>query len=356
MKQRFQTTNGRIATAQRICRSWMGATNIPTAGAGGGLLRARAKNGDAVTIRFDSEVLDAGRSFLLEIAKITSPDLAVATAEFHRLTEDLGYGSPTPVDRGPRHHVYGDDFFLVVARHTEFHRAPDLSPEAIKRYEPIVKRACRTFFARNTRLLMMHGYEISDLESYAWVWAHIFAHTSELMYVRRDGEPQEINDDDNRRLLTKHLKDQFFHMFTKLRDSSKTVLPDYGTAACASLTEGVVDVWQTPDEEVADQPIAPAYKRRANAQAMLKERLAGLPHEDMVAKLLEQCSNPNRDYATRREARRIVRTHIKGCELCAGIDLGSLSLGGHEIDEGGHEAVAGVHALGVEEGPVSAFH
>ncbi len=360
------------AQAVRVAHSWLRAVNVPATDSArpGCDIAVKCADGAvidvALVLSFEDELPDSAGLVVLA-GDMANPNLDVAFEALHVITEEAGYGRPVPVDRGPRIRVYGDDFFLVCARHTEFRRAPDMPSEKQKKYAPLVARACRSFFAKNAKLCAMHGYEVQDLTTYAWTWTNIFVHSYE---VRKETNAQG---DDNERLFTKYMKDQFFHLFKQMLDANKKLFPDPDTVHIALMGRTFdenhsVEKYSTdPREGIATQLDASgddrfsleepkevsADRRRRAAAKVLKENLARLPHDVMVQKLKETSENENRDYQTRREARRLLRVHAKGCAACENLTLPLLATqGAVEVGGRGKETEAGVDALGGEEGPL----
>lgn len=355
MNKRSFKPQARNAQAIRTLFSWARATGIGCRKS----LRAgcdavlRCADGSELEVALVMAVGEAPADILAVLAKeLASPKMDVALKAFHVLTEAAGHGSPTPVDRGVKPKVYGDDFFLIAARHTEFRRAPNLSAEQIATYTGVVQRGCRTFAARNGKLLALHGYEVQDLETFAWIWTHNFVHGSEV----------QTTGDDNQRLLTKALRDQFFFFFTKLQLAQRAQFPDPDTVHICLRgqifdenhdiekysSDPRLDAMPAGVQEDSDEA-AEARRRKAKAK-ILKQNLEALPHDTMIEKLKEQAESVQRDYSTRREARRLLLAHAKTCEMCAGMELGSLTTYSEEISRWGEKNRGAVNGYGGFEG------
>jgi hypothetical protein len=363
----------RNAGAVNVTRSWLNAVGIQA--------------DDSAEPGCDLVILNAAGE-LLHIAIVNSltdelpdiDDLLVVLAEeighyttskaveaFHVITEVAGYGRPIPVDRGvapSRKEIYGNDFFLQAARHREFRSAPDLPTTKRAEYAPIITRCSRAFFGKNARLCLAHSYQVDDLISYAWIWAHLYAHRYEVH------KPTHKNGDDNARLLTAFLKHRFLEFKTLLLKQGKNVLPDADVAQIAmfgrvfdendtierysvdprkTLEDGIQRAEEEDDTE--DEDVA-ARRRRAAAK-VLKANLAALPHEEMVARLKRIAESTVHAYPTRKEARRQLINHSKTCAMCTevGLSLKPLTGGreGEEVDVRRHENPASSDSSSVEE-------
>lgn len=340
------------AQAVRVAMSWLRAVDIPSEASAkpGCDIAMKAADGTTVDVAFvyglDGELPED--CIVIDAAEMSSPKRDVALVAFHILTESAGHGRPTPVDRGaePTKRIYGDDFFAAAARHTEFRLAPNLGNEKMKQYGSIVARQTRVFFSRNARLCSLHGYEVEDLMTYAWVWTHIFAHKFE----RQDLQTEK--GDDNERLLTKFLKDRFTEFYGHLRRVGKNTFPEADTFSTVMM--GRAEVVSEPSYDPRKDPTlafsgaetdkpapapeenaeAAARKRKAFANVLKKnlERLGEADHGLMVTRLLEESRNTQRDFQTRRVARQLLRKHAVNCPDCAELDLGSFSDDGEEVE------------------------
>lgn len=353
--------------AVRICHSYCQAASIPVRISNRPHcdLAVTAKDGTtldvAIVMSPQTDELADGPSITLLASDVASPKLEVALEAFHILTEEAGYGRPIPVDRGEKHKVYGNDMFLIVARHTEYQRAPDMSREKLARYMPVIQRACKRFMSMNAKLLRMHMYEMNDLISLSIVWTTIFAHSSEIL------SPTQEEHDDNERLLTKHLKSQFFHFYTKLLGENAKQFPDPDTVSIAlkghvldenhSIEKVAVDP-RTEGEPVVEEKVetqAAVARRRDAARIVLDRMLAALPHDEMLKKLRREYENTCRDDKTREYARQRLIDHAKECDACLGakfppVSQLSVRAGKNVVEERG-EGEARVYRLCFVEGP-----
>lgn len=355
------------ALAVNVTRSWLAAVNVPAtiSKAGGCDISVTASDGQKIEVAFvdslDGPLPDIDCLVVLA-AEAASYKKEVALAAFHVITEVAGYGRPIPVDRGtaPSHQqVYGKELFLAASRHTEFRMAPNISREVAAEFATTVMWACRSFFARNTKLCLMHGYQVEDLMTYAWVWTHIFAHR------HRIAKPTHKLGDDNQRLLTAYMKHRFGEFRLCLVKQGRSTLPSPDIAQIALMgrvfdaNESIERYSVDPRKENAiveddGKKVLSTRRRRKAAAAMLQANLAALPHDTMVARLKEAAESSLRDYGTKREARRQLLVHFKACAHCqeAGMSLQPLAGGkSEEINVRRKKAMAPVDgAGGMEDG------
>lgn len=248
-----------------------------------------------------------------------SPNLEEALQAFHVVTEHMGAGRPMPVDRGvppTKAEIYGKEAFLMLARHREFRRAPDLVGRQAALYLPIAKRFARGFVASNRKLCAAHGYEAGDIETYAIMWAHIFAHQGE----------HDVPEDQNVRLLWRYLRQRGSRLHRHLVEKGRETFPDAPEAHMALTGEvldatPVSDPWDDVDTKVdtvlTDVEVKPAEPAsRTSFLDRLLKKLAKMPHDDMVAALKNASTSPDRDYITQQRALRLLRDHAKQCKGC----------------------------------------
>lgn len=305
--------------AENVLRSWLRATDIDFREDLGGLVVAPGLRVEVV-VGLREELADNTLSIPPDI---NSPNLAEALETFHVITAASGHGHPVPVERGiapSQADVYGQDLFLVAARHREFRNSPDLQPAKLAEYKPVVARWARAFFRQNRELCLAHGYEVDDLLTFSWIWAHIYAHKSE----------RQTAGDDNRRLLTRYLQQRGSELHRYLKKKARDTFPDKQTAHF-SLT-GEVLVRDTAEEEpVPARNII--VRERKDAAAQLRQSLASMPHDRMVLALTDASTSLNRDYATQQMAVRLLREHGRDCTACRSLP----------IAERGQEYVGGAH-------------
>lgn len=357
------------ALALNVARSWLravGATVHDSSQSGCDLsveVRGGGRLEVAVVADLDGNLPD-GEVLILLADELGSYDKDTALDAFHIITELAGYGRPMPVDRGvapTKAEVYGKDIFLTASRHREFRAAPNLTKVKADEYKPIVLRACRNFFWRNTKLCLAHGYQVEDLSTFAWVWTHNFVHRYEIAH------PTHKDGDDNQRLLTKYLKNRFGELYDLMLRQGKRVLVEADVAQIALLgrvldSNEVIQKAPIEPEDIDSKPTkrrktprGPSIARRKKAASeVLKANLAALPHDVMVSRLTECAESLVRDYVTRREARRQLLMHFNSCALCQekGLSLRPLSgaTQGEEIGVRRDEDSAGVDTSSVEEG------
>lgn len=307
--------------AIQVALSWLEACRIPAKKMGKTVI-VIAKGGTPMTVLF-SEPVNGSNAISVDSADLASSNRQTAMATFWQITEATGHGTPKPVDRGAdlEKRIYGDDFFLSVVRHTEFRHAPNLSAEKMKKFEPIYSRSVRKFYQRNVQLCTVHGYQMSDLFTFALVWTHIFAHKH---YREDDGA-------NNERILAKYLKHRFAELWQHLVRQGRSQFPHPDTVHIALLGQVIdknhsrerysVDPRLKDEAPVSDKKDISAARKRRAATKVLRANLASLSHDEMLQVLLTAANSPFRDYATRKEARRLIIVHAKKCEDCQHTDL-----------------------------------
>jgi hypothetical protein len=351
--------------AVNVARSWLAAVGIKVTESGTpgcDLLIPSADGGPpielALVASFDATPdVDCLAVLATEIG---NAKLNIALDAFHVITEVAGHGRPTPVDRGiapPQKEYYGQDMFFVASRHQQFRASPNLSKHITKTYEPTVMRACRGVFARNTKLCLRHGFGVDDLATYAWIWTHIFFHRYQV------AKPTHKNGDDNQRLLTQHLKQRFSEFIKLVMQYGRSAFPSVQDAEIALLgrvadaseyvgrglrskefSDGAGHDFQNPigysfDPRSPEEPVdenakeISASRRRRAAVKLLNAALEDLPHDDMVHRLKEAAESPQRDYSTKREARRRLLVHFKSCPMCQEMGLSLRPLDGGDAEE-----------------------
>jgi hypothetical protein len=285
-----------VHTAMTVTRSWLRAVKIPFRNAMRSTnLMITGKNGREV--EFDiSRYAD----------ELSSTQAEISIAAFGRITETLGYGALSPVDRGDepsRKEIYGQDVFLSASRHREFRLAPDLTASQIAEYETQIARECRRFYARNRNLVNSYSYELQDLRTFALIWVHNFVHRFAL------DQKDFIHTDDNQRLFTRYLRQRFSELLCHM---SKERVESFTSFDFVNQSAAVV-VHEAEEEEESQKDV---YRRRAKARRTLKKHMGTMPHQDLVSRMQSAITNPNIDYAARREARRLLRVHIEECATC----------------------------------------
>jgi hypothetical protein len=312
------------SVAENVLRSWLRATGVPFQDQDGVLL-VEPSTRIAVVLPGNKLADDV----LSIVADISAADLTTALEVFHVVTYATGHGLPTPVDRGPapgRAEIYGQDLFLVAARHREFRNSPDLNRAQAAFYRPVVVRWARGFHRRNRQLCLVHGYEVDDLVTFGWMWAHVFAHKSEVV----------TNGDDNLRLLTRYLQQRGGELHRYLVKKVRDTTPDAPTAHFALTGEPLVTSSSSEEGEPGRRIIV---RSRKDAGQQLRSNLAALPHDRMVLALTDASTNPNRDYATQQMAAKLLREHASGCSSCNPVSQG------REENVRGADAARGAEAL-----------
>lgn len=321
------------AIAVRVTGSWLRACAIEhdDSQTPGCDLVVLGRNGELqeVSVVVSDQIAPA-TAIAVSAAAIGSTNLELALGAFWALTEAVGYGSPMPVDRGPRSATrpYAKDVFLVVGRHMEFRGAPDLPAAELAKYDHIVCRESRNFALKNTFWLERMGYEADDVKSYMWVWLHNFLHR----FALRNLAPGA---DDNQRLFTKYSRDRLTELWRSLMRDSLTQLPS--VAKLSWLTPDVsyeLDAVMRPGEtcgrghreivatinpsvtdDIAamcadalkeDDERADARKRKATLR-VLQANLAGTPLPELVVRLEAIANSAAHDYGTRRVAAKMLR-------------------------------------------------
>jgi hypothetical protein len=275
--------SNRTETAARIIKSWSNATGVDI---------------PITPVEDDDET--AGVGVYVSARDICSTD-DISTKAFAAAAHLTGKKVAMP-DRGAVEPDYGEDLFLVAARHREFRGTPNLTKSQQKFYEPILRRACSKFLRLNRTVCSIHNYELDDLMTYAWMWAHIHAHR----YDRGvEGDT---------RLLSAFLRQRFSYLHRQLTAKVKQVHPDQDT---------VNDLLINQNEDDGDdlKPVRARQSVRSVRRSVVTEldmRLRTLPHDEMISKLEQQVSNQNRDHSTRMTALRYLRRHAPDCTSCAG--------------------------------------
>ena len=285
-----------------------------------------------------SDVPGTGRVEVLA-GEITSPHVPTAMAAFHLITEAAGYGKPLPFNRGDEAPVvygrstnrpYGDSPDLVVFRHRLFRRVPNPTPEAMAKMDSVIMTCCRFFHQNNRELCQRIGFEVSDLKTYAQVWATIFWSRARVLNPKGD---------ENERRLYGYLRQRFAEFYKQMVGArSRSVLQDSQSVAIAlgveficdtdghhdnmgSVTKKAVTIPVQEDdleyrERHTELDVTSVTKRRNSARALLDKSLAAMPHENLVAALTEASQSYSVCTDTRREARKRLDAHRNSCSLC----------------------------------------
>jgi hypothetical protein len=281
-------------------------------------------------------------SLVVNGSDITHRALKVALEAFASLQQALGFEPKLPVDRGaiPERRPYGDDFDLVVWRHTEFRRSPNPDRQKLEKYKSTAEKASWKFYRSNQRLCADHMLQVEDLIfGYALVWTTNYIALYEIPAER-------ALQNDNERLLYTYLTQRFAEFRTSLNRKGRNELPvldaafiglrgrpyDYSNKTswlterdeAVQQTRPMLDVDDTDDEDedyVArhrELDVSSPNARRASATQLLETQLASLPHDEMVSLLTAASENGRIHVDARKEAGRRLRAHVQSCCACTG--------------------------------------
>lgn len=341
------------ATAVNILRSWLksvGIANRPSTVPGFDLSVSVAGGGDLeVQVCRRKDETMPGQGVQVLASDITGKNLARALSAFWRVTDAAGLDRVKPFERGaepepnakgnPRKLHYRDDEFLVAIRHTEFRRAPNPDPERFAHYKATMEKTSWAFLRLNFELCARHGVGIDDIMTHARCYV--------VNFCTRYETPEEVFHDNERKCyayIRQRLNSDFLPI---LRKKERSMIPDAETVSIGLygrpffgrswFTHGQDHVGPEvslgmEEEDVEDEDYVRRHRlldtstpaaRRASAAAMLRELLAGMPHDAMVEALRGASENLVLDSVTRREAARQFGLHAKGCSTCpASGDLG----------------------------------
>lgn len=389
-KQTSYTKRPKHLTSICILRSWLRDVGIKTflpdaedhdlqvEKTDGTRLRVTLRDGEGVGFRVAAKAFTARRD-------------DVALGALYSVQAAAGYEEKKPSLRDKnvvlnkngavRKHHYRDEDFLVVIRHNELRRAPNPPKETWKKYDSVMREAVWSFM-RSLRgkstcydICLRHGYEMSDLLSYARLYVINFVGRSEI---------ENPTDDDNEKLCYKYIQQRLRNDFLSvLLKKERSVLPDSQTAQIALLgsvndygievdriedqehggrkkdtrtvptlgpsvdpTDAYIAVLDNDeilaigrqldeaDEECLEQldefvsqfnlvkprnrvlDISSAVARRRSAAKMLEELLAQMPHDRFVEVLTDTVENVRFDPGARTEATRRLRHHVADCAGC----------------------------------------
>lgn len=340
----FESKNARALAA---FKGWLTALSIPySAGRGGADLLVTSKRGDPIQVQLtaaDSPVLPAG-AISINASVITGRKLQAAFDLFTHFVEEIGYQSKVPVDRGPvpkQKAHFSDDPELVGFRHTEFRRVANPTAAQLAKYAPIVKRACTTFLRRFETICQDNMLAFDDLQTYAQIWI--------CNYIGLHERPAEQDTNhDNTKIATAYLNQRFGELLQTLHKKGRNTFAhlDEAHIAQTGVTFDYSQGGRTSDarapreqtflitkgdfmdgsEEEADEAYEARHNqldkrtpstRKASAQKLLEESLAGMPHDHMVQVLTEVVDNNRLDPAARSEAASRLRSHSETCGICA---------------------------------------
>lgn len=290
--------------ALSVLHSWLKAVGIqsapvekqPTMLSVGGILIHVAGEGFVAT----------GADVTVNGLKLLSTDRNEALAEFHSLTELLGEGKPDPFVRESAE-GRSKDFDLTIMRHCEFRNAPNPSEADIKKYERVVDNCVKRFYVSNKLICFYSLIEEEDLKTYAMVWLCNFIHKYQLL---------NAPDLENFKLLNYHLQQRFTKLRADLWKRQGKVKPDI---EAASLALGMgTECPQPQDEEESDY----IPMKRTEAIVKLTQKLADLPHDQMIMVLKEVAESEHYSHCedTKKMAAKLLKKHIENCQSCLALE------------------------------------
>lgn len=320
-----------MSTYRAVCqiRTWFKACNIPTKESvtPGYDLVVTSQDGRNVNIVVSDEPNDGKDAIVIASSVLTGRKIQKALDEFHRVTQALGYGTPSPVNRGalPKKKAnYKDDFEGVVLRHQELHRSPNPTTSELVEYEPTMNKCIKIFWGANQYLFRAHGMDIDDLTSIARAWTVSF-----------------IASNDPNRSKDIRMKDFYFNLGQRLAElksiigkKSRNIFVNYEDVAIAlhdrTLDDpGVPTATVTEDDEADESFIARRRQintnsitaRAKSAHDKLHELLNELPHDVRIARLREVMEADFHNPEARSLAGRMLRAHTKTCAECAHLEI-----------------------------------
>lgn len=257
---------------------------------------------------------------------LTSRDLKKSLSAFSALQLALGYEPRTPVDRGPipKHKANAaDDFDAVAMRHSEFRRVPNPPAAKLKSYQDVIGKTSWKFHRWNQQVCQDHGLDIDDLKSYASVWTCNYIGMYEIP-SNPEGE--------NKRYLSNYLQQRFQEFRRQLVARGRNTLPSLDEAFIAQHGRPYEYTqksdWLAEDSEgwdfAADEEDGGRLNarqegvrgRRARHASELHERLAELPHDEMVQALSMAIESDRIHNDARRAASKHLQAHAKRCTVC----------------------------------------
>lgn len=363
MEQKVKHYQKEPANARALCQavSWLEAVGIPCRLDGADLILSRC-NGGEVKVRLamaPGEPVDAQERITVLARDLASPKSDIALKAFHTITEAAGYGSPTPVDRGPEPIIrprYLNDFELVGFRHREFRRAPNPDPKELLKYEKIMRQSCYRFINTNQDLCRRNCLMVEDLMTYARVYTTTYLGLYKV---------QVETTNDNVKKLKFHLNQRFGELVGTIKKKERNCLPSPDAAQIAVMGKTIDENHSL--EGFSDDPMYPSTvavsssedkgylarhnelnivrskeitetdwqamseqdkndywdgqrraddQRRRNAANLLAKNLQQLPHDKMVQLLQDASLNQIIAPDARLEASRRLRLHRKNCEKC----------------------------------------
>lgn len=319
------TANGR---AIQVVKSWLGAVNVETLASNVADFAITSKTSqriEVVVATDDTAPRPLTQDALVTILapEVTHPNRETAFKAFHKVTEAAGLGKPTPVDRGsvPDHRLsFQDDFELVAMRHCEFRNAPNPQPGELEKYDHVVMNVCWWVYRINKSFFDRLGYEVTDLKSYAQVFAINFLHKYKI-------DDSRVTNSDNERLMTNHLKQRLVELVNIAKKKAKNIYAFADTASIATLgvnsheDPSIVKWEEKPEDEEyrarkTELNLKSERTRRTSAAKLLEEKLATLSHEDLITTLTLVQKSDAFCPETREEAAKRLKKHMGSCSEC----------------------------------------
>jgi hypothetical protein len=309
-------------------KSWLSAVGIGFKDTTGGLV-VTSKDGASIplTVVVKGTQVPPG-SIPVQAKDFTSRNLTTSLEAFGGLQEALGYTPPKlPVDRGPapsRKAHFSDDFDLVVMRHMDFRRSPNPTNAELKSFQSVIDKAVWWFYKKNVTTCADMGLEVEDLKSYGMQW------TCNYLGLYRS----ELGRAEDEKNLCQFLKQRFIEFREQLDRKARNVLPMLDDAYIAMhgrpyeytnkgewfSTDPEVDApWEIPGtpEEAHDETVTQREHSKKAAAQVLAERLASMPHDEMVTTLSDAVANDRIHLDARRAASKKLQMHAKKCTECS---------------------------------------
>jgi hypothetical protein len=142
-------------------RSWLTTTKIPHT-TSGYRFSIQAKNGETSEIGFDQGAL------VIDRHAVNHKNLDIAVAEFHRITSELGWGTPQPLVRPKAGRLKpGASVELVAFRHHELRRVGNPDPQKLASYKKTIDTVTDHIGRYNRASLDLLLLEKEDIRTYA---------------------------------------------------------------------------------------------------------------------------------------------------------------------------------------------
>jgi len=210
-------------------------------------------------------------------------------------------------------------------------RAPNPTTAQLNSYKKVVDMAVWRFFRKNQQACQDHLLGPDDLRTYAQTWT--------VSYIALYEDPKATQSD-RERYLFQFLRQKFTEFRGLLAKKARNTLPmlddahiaahgrpyDYANAESWYAEEDVaVELADTTTMEELENMDAleahEALRKPAEPRLTLSERLAALPHDQMVQVLSQAVENDRIHQDARREASRRLQAHAKRCDECSKLEL-----------------------------------